>query len=100
MATSRDKLAKVMGERAAKPHENPHKTQPGGAGTSRRRKIVAFSLYPDELGFLDGLAEDLRKAGLMPKANRSHVFQMIVRRARKDLVGKRPTEVLEHLSDG
>ena len=65
---------------------------------NKRYRIIAISLYSNEVTDADRLTEILRSGG-WPKANRSLVVREALARLFEDLAGKDPEEVFHYFLD-
>lgn len=63
-----------------------------------RYKTIAVGLYEDQALLIDRTATELQKAGY-PKANRSFLFQTLVRRLTREIEGKTSDEILQYFLD-
>jgi hypothetical protein len=72
-------------------------TPSGHSRGGRQAKTAAFSLWPDDVAWIEQAAADL-KTGQLRQANRSTVVQEAIRRLREDLSGKTPQEMAEDVS--
>ena len=61
-------------------------------------KVVAYSLYLNEAAWVDGIAEQLKKAG-NAKANRSLVVREAIHRLKSTLEGKKARAILQDFKD-
>lgn len=69
---------------------------PGNA--SRRYRVIAVSLYEEEIVEADRLTEVLRQGG-WPKANRSLVIREALRRLQDELDGMSPEDIFRYFVD-
>jgi hypothetical protein len=68
------------------------------SNSSKRYRIIAISLYLNEVAEADRLTEILRDAG-WPKANRSLVVREALSRLFEDLADKEPEDVFRYFLD-
>lgn len=88
----------------AQAKRNVRKVNPGRLATpsghsrgGRQAKTAAFSLWPDDIAWIEQAAADL-KTGRLRQASRSTVVQEAVRRLREDFTGKTPQQIAEDVS--
>jgi hypothetical protein len=60
----------------------------------REVKVMAYSLYPANIDWVEQLAATLRSAG-HPKGTRSFVVQEAILRLQEELDGKTPDEIVD-----
>jgi len=74
-------------------------SNPRMAGTPPRRyRVIAVSLYEQDLLEADRITDVLRRAG-WPKANRSLVMREALARLERELAGKTPEEIFRYFVD-
>lgn len=81
--------------------DNPRKESRSAVAPSvdaKPYRIIAISLYSQELDVADGIASILQRGG-WPKANRSLVVREALLCLEEVLAGKTPEEIFRHVAD-